>query len=48
MTAEFRKGSNDEFEVTVDEKLVFSRLKTGRFPKKDETVKLIKEAFAEK
>ena len=30
------KGSNGVFDVVVDGKLIFSKQKTGRFPKDDE------------
>ena len=35
-------GSGGAFEVTVDGKLVYSKLETGRFPEPGEVVKIIK------
>ncbi len=36
--ATLEKGSGGCFEVTVDERLVFSKLKEGRFPSEDEVI----------
>jgi selenoprotein W-related protein len=35
-------GSGGAFEVTVDDKLVFSKLQTGRFPEPGEIVQQLK------
>lgn len=36
-------GSNGIFDVIVDDKIVFSKFKTGRFPEHDEIIQRIKE-----
>ena len=35
-------GDKGIFNIFVDEKLIFSKYKTGRFPESDEIVKLVK------
>jgi selT/selW/selH-like putative selenoprotein len=35
-----RTGSKGRFEVTLDEQLIFSKLKSGRFPNRGEIVTL--------
>jgi selT/selW/selH-like putative selenoprotein len=39
--AKLVKGSGGAFEVTVDGKLMYSKLQNGRFPESGEVVKLL-------
>lgn len=41
MEAILKKGSNGVFEITLDGKLIFSKMKLGRFPEQGEMVQLI-------
>jgi len=36
-------GSNGIFDITVDGKMIFSKLEQGRFPQADEVIKLIQK-----
>ena len=36
-------GSNGIFDITVDGRIIFSKLKQGRFPRADEVISLIQE-----
>ena len=42
VNVEIVEGSGGVFEVTVEGSLIYSKKKTGRFPKKGEVVGLIK------
>jgi selT/selW/selH-like putative selenoprotein len=42
--AELIKGKNGVFDVTVDDALIFSKQKIGRFPRNDEVLDLIRKA----
>jgi selT/selW/selH-like putative selenoprotein len=39
-TVELQSGSKGRFEVTLDGELIFSKAKSGRFPKPDEVIAL--------
>ena len=40
-----RSGSKGRFEVTLDDQLIFSKMKLGRFPKSGEIMKLAEPAL---
>ena len=40
-----RSGSKGRFEVTLDDGLIFSKAKLGRFPKRGEILKLAEPAL---
>jgi len=40
-----RSGSKGRFEVTLDDRLIFSKAKLGRFPKTGEILKLAEPAL---
>jgi len=40
-----RSGSKGRFEVTLDDRLIFSRAKLGRFPKPGEILGLVEAAL---
>ncbi|KAF1393076.1 hypothetical protein PFLUV_G00034690 [Perca fluviatilis] len=42
-----KTGRQGSFEVSVNDKLVYSKLKTGSFPKPEEVVELVKKNMAQ-
>jgi selenoprotein W-related protein len=44
--AELIRGSGGVFDVTLDGELIFSKHRSGRFPKNEEVVRLINERVA--
>jgi selenoprotein W-related protein len=39
------KGSGGVFEVTADDRLIFSKRATGRFPEEEEILELLRDGY---
>jgi len=39
-------GDSGQFDVMVDDQVIFSRFETGRFPEEQEIIKMLKNNFA--
>jgi selT/selW/selH-like putative selenoprotein len=43
LDASLQRGQSGQFDVLVDDKLIYSRFETGRFPEEEDILKILTE-----